>query len=49
MDFLANPKAMHMMMHIGRPSGKVSRIRVNMPRSGDITCMKLSKKLIKVL
>ena len=25
--------------HIGGPSGKVSRIRGNTPRSGDITCM----------
>ena len=35
MDFLANWKA----KHIGGPSGKVSKIRVNTPRSGDITCM----------
>ena len=33
MGFLANPKA----KHIGRQSGKVSRIRVNTPRLGDIT------------
>ena len=35
MDFLSNRKA----KHIGGPSGKMSRIRVNMPRSGDFTCM----------
>ena len=34
-DFLANRKA----KHIGGPSGKVSKIRGNTPRSGDITCM----------
>ena len=35
MDFLPNRKA----KHIGGPSGKVSRIRGNTRRSGDITCM----------
>ena len=34
-DFLANWKA----KHIWGPSGKVSKIRGNTPRSGDITCM----------
>ena len=45
MDFLANRKA----KHIGGPSGKVSRIRVNTPRSGDITCMEKWKSAIFLL
>ena len=43
MDFLANRKA----KHIGGLSGKVFRIRLNTPRSGDITCMPSSYKKCK--